>query len=65
MPLLDLDKITSGLSKTWNGYLHDWDRSLRSGNYPETTPRVSHFWRSWVVAALRHAGSRGFVDLGV
>ena len=37
MPLLDLTKITSGLSKIWSGYLRDWDRSLRSGNYPETT----------------------------
>ena len=37
MPLLDLDKITTGLSKTWAGYLRDWDRALRSGDYPETT----------------------------
>jgi site-specific recombinase XerD len=37
MPLLDLDKITTGLSKTWSGFLRDWDRSLRAGNYPETT----------------------------
>ncbi|TDV37743.1 hypothetical protein [Actinophytocola oryzae] len=37
MPLLDLDKITLGLSKTWSGFLRDWDRSLRAGNYPETT----------------------------
>jgi integrase/recombinase XerC len=37
MPLLDLNKITSGLSKAWAGFLRDWDRSLRSGNYPETT----------------------------
>ncbi|MEV7341198.1 hypothetical protein [Streptomyces sp. NPDC093544] len=37
MPLLDLDKITAGLSKTWSGFLRDWDRSLRSGNYPEAT----------------------------
>ncbi|WP_406451381.1 site-specific integrase [Streptomyces sp. NBC_01622] len=37
MPLLDLDKITVGLSKAWSGFLRDWDRSLRSGNYPETT----------------------------
>lgn len=37
MPLLDLDKITTGLSKTWAGFLWDWERSLRSGNYPETT----------------------------
>ncbi|MEV0481860.1 hypothetical protein AB0I69_14775 [Streptomyces sp. NPDC050508] len=37
MPLLDLNKITVGLSKTWSGFLRDWDRSLRSGNYPETT----------------------------
>lgn len=37
MPLLDLDKINTGLSTTWTGFLRDWDRSLRSGNYPETT----------------------------
>jgi integrase/recombinase XerC len=37
MPLLDLGKITLGLSKTWSGSLRDWDRSLRAGNYPETT----------------------------
>jgi site-specific recombinase XerD len=37
MPLLDLCKLTAGLSRTWAGYLRDWDRSLRSGNYPETT----------------------------
>lgn len=33
MPLLDLTKITTGVSKTW--LLRDWNRSLRSGNYPE------------------------------
>jgi integrase/recombinase XerC len=37
MPLSDLQKLTAGLSPTWSGYLRDWDRSLRSGNYPETT----------------------------
>jgi hypothetical protein len=37
MPLLDLQKLAVGLSRTWAGYLRDWDRSLRSGNYPETT----------------------------
>src|SRR5688572_18939215 len=37
MPLLDLQKLSVGLSRTWAGYLRDWDRSLRSGNYPETT----------------------------
>ena len=37
MPLLDLDKITTGLSRTWTALLGDWDRSLRAGNYPETT----------------------------
>ncbi|WP_210569226.1 hypothetical protein [Streptomyces sp. GESEQ-4] len=30
MPLLDLDKLTAGLSTTWSGFLRDWDRSLRS-----------------------------------
>jgi integrase/recombinase XerC len=37
MPLLDLNKITAGLSRTWAGFLRDWDRSLRSANHPETT----------------------------
>ncbi len=37
MPLLDLNKLTADLSKTWTGYLRDWDRTLRSGNHPETT----------------------------
>jgi hypothetical protein len=37
MPLLDLQKLTVGLSRTWAGFLRDWDRSLRAGNYPETT----------------------------
>ena len=37
MPLLDLTKLTAGLSRTWAGFLRDWDRSLRSGNYPKTT----------------------------
>ena len=37
MPHLDLQKLTVGLSRTWAGFLRDWDRSLRSGNYPETT----------------------------
>lgn len=37
MPPMDLERITDGLSVTWAGYLRDWDRSLRSGNRPETT----------------------------
>ena len=37
MPLLDLDKLTAGLGQIWSIYPHDWDRSLRSANYPETT----------------------------
>jgi hypothetical protein len=41
MALLDLQKLTAGLSRTWAGFLRDWDRSLRSGNYPETT-RYNH-----------------------
>ncbi|MEU6573579.1 tyrosine-type recombinase/integrase [Streptomyces sp. NPDC046805] len=32
-----LARLTDGLPKTWAGFLRDWDRSLRSGNYPETT----------------------------
>jgi site-specific recombinase XerD len=34
---VDLKKLSAGLSSTWAGYLRDWDRSLRAGNYPETT----------------------------
>ncbi|WP_242190110.1 hypothetical protein [Saccharopolyspora soli] len=37
MPLLDLDRLSVGLSTVWAGYLRDWDRSLRSANHPETT----------------------------
>ncbi|SCL29293.1 hypothetical protein [Micromonospora inyonensis] len=37
MPLLDLQKLTAELSRTWAGFLRDWDRSLRAGNYPQTT----------------------------
>ncbi len=37
MPILDLEKLTDGLAGDWSGYLRDWDRTLRSGNYPETT----------------------------
>ncbi|MFC6023620.1 tyrosine-type recombinase/integrase, partial [Plantactinospora solaniradicis] len=37
MPLLDLHKLTAGLSRGWAGFLRDWDRSLRAGNYPQTT----------------------------
>jgi integrase/recombinase XerC len=53
MPLLDLDKITAGLSQTWAGYLRDWDRSLRSGNYPETTRY------NYLLAAAQLAGYLG------
>jgi len=34
---MDLQKLTTGLSRTWAGYLRGWDRSLRAGNHPETT----------------------------
>lgn len=37
MALLDFQKLSVGLSRTWAGSLRDWDRSLRAGNYPETT----------------------------
>ena len=33
----DLAKMASSLSTAWVGFLTDWDRSLRSGNYPSTT----------------------------
>ncbi|MFI1994966.1 tyrosine-type recombinase/integrase [Actinoplanes sp. NPDC020271] len=37
MPVLDIQKVCHGLAPTWFGYLRDWDRTLRAGNYPETT----------------------------
>jgi integrase/recombinase XerC len=33
----DLNRLTAGLPPTWAAFLVDWDRSLRSGNYPPTT----------------------------
>ncbi len=37
MPLLTIDKLVAGPSRGWSGYLRDWDRTQRAGNYPETT----------------------------
>jgi integrase/recombinase XerC len=37
MPLLKIEKLTDSLSHDWSGFLRDWDRALRAGNYPETT----------------------------
>ena len=37
MPVFDLAKLTTGLPRTWAGYLRDWDRSLRAANHPQTT----------------------------
>jgi len=53
MPLLDLNKIVTGLSPSWSAFLCDWDRSLRSGNYPETTRYV------YLLAAAQLAGYLG------
>jgi site-specific recombinase XerD len=33
----DLGRTVAGLSPAWAGFLTDWDRTLRSGNYPPTT----------------------------
>jgi site-specific recombinase XerD len=35
--VLDLQKACRGLTPAWFDYLRDWDRTLRGGNYPETT----------------------------
>nr|WP_296067975.1 tyrosine-type recombinase/integrase [uncultured Actinoplanes sp.] len=35
--VLDLLKVGHGLAPAWFDYLRDWDRTLRAGNYPETT----------------------------
>ncbi|WP_247674723.1 tyrosine-type recombinase/integrase [Micromonospora sp. C51] len=34
---MDLAKLAANLSPAWSAFLTDWDRSLRSGNYPATT----------------------------
>jgi integrase/recombinase XerC len=36
----DLDKVVTGLSATWVGFLRDWDRCLRAANHPATTRYV-------------------------
>jgi site-specific recombinase XerD len=33
----DPGKLIAELPGTWGGFLTDWERSLRSGNYPQTT----------------------------
>ena len=33
----DLGRMAANLPTAWAGFLHGWDRSLRSGNYPLTT----------------------------
>jgi site-specific recombinase XerD len=33
----ELPRLTDGLPQAWATFLADWDRSLRSGNYPNTT----------------------------
>jgi site-specific recombinase XerD len=33
----DVPRVTDGLPQAWATFLVDWDRSLRSGNYPATT----------------------------
>jgi integrase/recombinase XerC len=37
MPLLKIETLTDGLARDWAGFLRDWDRTLRSGSYPQTT----------------------------
>jgi hypothetical protein len=37
MRMVNLHKITDRVSRTWTGFLRDWDRSLRSANHPATT----------------------------
>ncbi|MBA6437012.1 tyrosine-type recombinase/integrase [Streptomyces sp. GMR22] len=56
MQLLDLEKITLGMSEVWAGFLRDWDRTLRSGNYPETT-RYNYLLA--VAQLARYLGDRG------
>lgn len=53
MTLLDLHKLTNGLSQTWDSYLRDWERFLRSGDYPDTTRY------NYLLAAAQLAGYLG------
>lgn len=34
---VELGKLVHGLPRPWAGLVRDWDRTLRAGNYPETT----------------------------
>jgi len=34
---INFTQLTAGLSRSWDGYLRDWDRGLRAANRPETT----------------------------
>lgn len=35
--VLDLRRICRGVAPLWFDFIRDWDRTLRAGNYPETT----------------------------
>jgi integrase/recombinase XerC len=37
MASVDIDRLARGLSPTWKGFVRDWDRTLRAGNFPVTT----------------------------
>jgi integrase/recombinase XerC len=56
----DLRKILAGLPATWASFLTDWDRTLRSGNYPPTT-RYNYLLAAAQLARYlsEHAGGRG------
>lgn len=34
---MQVKKLTDGLPSLWASFVYDWERSLRAGNYPETT----------------------------
>ena len=39
MPLLDLHKLTTGLSRTWAGYLRDWASKINMEKIKKAPPR--------------------------
>jgi integrase/recombinase XerC len=55
MPASPLIKLTVGLSRTWAGFLRDWDRSLRAANHPETT-RYNYLLAAAKLSRFRYHG---------
>lgn len=53
-----LERLSDGLPTVWAGFLRDWDRSLRSGNYPATT-RYNYVLATAQLARFLQKSARG------